>query len=44
MRDIRDVQNVLMINLKISDHSADLDADGTLILKHIKQMGREDME
>jgi hypothetical protein len=44
MRDIRNAQNVLMTKLKISDHSADLDADGILMLKHIKQMGREDME
>jgi hypothetical protein len=44
MRETRNAQNILMTNLKGSDHSADLDADGTLILKYIKQMGREDTE
>jgi len=43
MRDLRNEQNVLMVNLKISDHSADLDAGGTLILKYIKKMQREYM-
>jgi len=37
-------KNVLMTNLKGSDHSADLGTEGPLILQYIKQMGREDME
>jgi hypothetical protein len=44
MMDVRNAQNVLITNLKISDHSADLGADGTLILKYIKQKVCEDRE
>jgi len=40
----KNAQNVLMTNLKTSDHCADIGADGSLILKHIKQMGPDDME
>jgi hypothetical protein len=44
VKDIKNAHKVLVTNLKGSDHSADLGADGTLILKYIKQIGLEDME
>jgi hypothetical protein len=35
-KDLRNAQNVLMTNLKVSDNSADQGVDGTLTLEYIK--------